>query len=74
MKSDAERTPAAERMARLRRRRRDGLRPISIDIFKHEIDELVARGMLAPENRDSGAEITNALARLLNKVLPRPRR
>ncbi len=71
MQGDAERSPSAERMARLRKRRRQGLRAIRIDVRHTEIDAMVARGLLSPEKRDDGAAISNALGRLLDQVFRR---
>lgn len=74
MKSDAERTPAAERMARLRQRRRKGLRSITVAIRETEIDALIARGLLASEMRESSGAIAYAVGLLLDVVFRSPRR
>ncbi len=69
MTGDAERTPVAERMARLRRRRREGLHPINIDIRQNEIRALVASGLLAAERCDDPRAISGALGRFLDRTL-----
>jgi hypothetical protein len=63
------RSPAAERMARSRQRRRDGLRCITIDLYEREIDGLVARGLLDRNARRDRLEVILALYRFLGQAL-----
>jgi hypothetical protein len=58
-------------MARLRRRR-EGLRPINIDVRKSEIDALVALGLLPSERREDQRAISGALGRFLDRTLGKP--
>jgi hypothetical protein len=66
---DAQRTAGAERMARHRKCRRQGLRSVVVAVRDSEIDALVARKLLAPELRNERSEISWALGLLLDDVL-----
>ena len=54
-------SPAALRMRRHRKRRRDGLRCLTVQLRESEIDVLVFRGMLHPEMRNNQSAILKAL-------------
>ena len=45
------RSPDAERMARHRQRRRNGLRSVTVDLRETEIDRLIQCRLLAPVSR-----------------------
>ena len=52
---------AAERMRRLRARRRNGLRCLRVTLTDTEIDCLVEKGFLKPERRHDHAAIQSAI-------------
>jgi len=54
-------SPAAVRMRRHRKRRRDGLRCLTVQLRESEIDMLVCRALLHPEMRNNEYAIINAL-------------
>ena len=54
-------SPAAARMRRHRKRRRDGLRCLTVELRKTEIDMLVCRALLEPEMRNNKNAIIRAL-------------
>jgi hypothetical protein len=56
-----ESVPAAERMRRLRARRRNGLRSLRVLLHDMEIDSLVDKGFLNPERRQDHAAIQSAI-------------
>jgi len=60
---------SAERMARSRERRRKGLRCVNIEIYEREIDALVRRGRLSPDDRGNLGAIRQALYGFLNNNL-----
>lgn len=62
-------SPAAERMARYRDRRRKKLRCLTIEIREIEIDALVRKGLLSREMSNDRSAVTNALYRLLDQIL-----
>ena len=64
---------AAERMRLYRERRRRGLRCLTIQIRHSEVDALVERGLLAPEQRADRRYTVQALHRLLDLTLGRVR-
>lgn len=68
---DPQRGPAAERMARTRQRRRQGLRCVTLAVRRAEIDDLVARKLLDPEARNDPRKVAWALGLLLDQVLGR---
>jgi hypothetical protein len=51
----------AERMRRLRARRRNGLRSLRVMLHDTEIDCLVTKGFLKPERRQDHAAIQSAI-------------
>lgn len=65
----AKRTPAAERMRRHRRRRRDGLPCLMIELRETEIDVLIKNGLLRPERRDDYDSVQSALYAFLDRAL-----
>ena len=81
MSHDAEMTPiepnatpvtrsaAAERMARHRRRRRDGLQCMIVEIRASEVDELVRRRLLKEETRNDLRAVRAALYGFLDSTL-----
>jgi hypothetical protein len=64
-----QRSPAAERACRYRERRRKKLRVVRVEVFDHEIDRLVSRGLLAPGDRFSTAALKPALEKLIETAL-----
>jgi hypothetical protein len=63
-------SPAAERMRRARRRRRDGMRVIPFEIRDDEIEGLVACRLLAQVSRNNRNSIALALGALLDALPP----
>jgi len=63
------RAGAAQRMARSRERRREGLRFVGIDVFDVQVEHLVRRGLLAEANKNDTAAIGAALERLFDGLL-----
>jgi hypothetical protein len=57
------------RQRRTRQRRRNGLRSIEFDIRRNEVEKLVLRGFLAPDDRDDADAIARALGALLDRVM-----
>ena len=62
-------TPAAARMRRYRRRRRDKFRCLTLELHEAEIDFLVYKGLLPREMRNDVTAIQNALYSLLDQAL-----
>jgi rRNA-processing protein FCF1 len=60
---------AAERMRRLRERRRDGLRCLTIELRETEIDALVCMGLLKIEMRNDANAIIEALYDYFDRTL-----
>jgi hypothetical protein len=54
-------SPAAARMRRHRKLRRDGLRCLTVQLRETEIDVLICKGLLKLETRHSKNAIINAL-------------
>jgi hypothetical protein len=65
----APRPAAAERMRRHRQRRRDGLRCVMIELRETEIDALIRKGLLPPENRHDYGSVQSALYAFLDRDL-----
>jgi hypothetical protein len=61
--------PAAERMRLYRRRRRLGLRPLTLEVRPVEIEALVKRGYLKPHQRDDWSEVQFAVGAFLSDQL-----
>jgi hypothetical protein len=59
----------AQRMARHRRRRKEGLRCLTVLLRETEIDTLIRRGRLAPEGRDNLLAVRKALYGFLDDTL-----
>jgi hypothetical protein len=64
-------SPAAERMRRYRKRRRDRLRCLTIELRETEIDALIRRGLINSETRNDLSAIVNALYAFLDSTLGR---
>jgi len=62
-------TPAAERMRRSRQRRASGLRCFTVELRESEIDRLVRRGLLKPDQRRDHEAVLAALYRFLDATL-----
>jgi hypothetical protein len=62
-------SPAAERMRRHRERRRKEQRCLTIEMHETEIDELVRRGLLKSEMRNSTNAVIQALYTFLDSTL-----
>jgi len=58
-------TPIAERMRSYRRRRRRGLRCVRLQVGRGELDGLVAKGYLAPGDRQDVEAIAVAIDDLI---------
>jgi hypothetical protein len=67
--SDVQRTNAAQRQARYRRRREKGLRCIRFSIRDVEVDQLMQLGLLTLENKDDRKAIASALGRFLDRAM-----
>jgi hypothetical protein len=63
------RSAGAQRMARHRRRRRNGMRCLTIELRKTEIDQLIRRKLLACNSRDDLGAIRRALYDFLEDTL-----
>lgn len=63
------RSPGADRMARHRRRRKNGLRCITVELREAEIDALILRRRLAPESRGDLFAVRKALYGFLDDTL-----
>ena len=66
---DASPSLAAERMRRLRERRRDGMRCLRVELRDTEVDALVRKGLLRPETRHDQNAIADALYTYLERNL-----
>jgi hypothetical protein len=64
--------PAAERMRLYRRRRRLGVRPLTVELPPLTIEALVKRGYLKPHPRDDRNEIQFAVRAFLSDELVTP--
>ena len=62
----ATRTAAAERMRRHRKRRRDGLRCMMIELRETEVDALISKGLLAAENCEDYDSLQSAFYAFLD--------
>jgi hypothetical protein len=65
--STASRSSAA-RTKRLRERRRQGTRCVTVDVNQGELDVLVVRGYLPEEERNSGAAIKKAIEGVISDI------
>ena len=66
---DASPSLAAERMRRLRERRRDGMRCLRVELRDTEVDALVQKGLLKAEARSDQNAIADALYDYLERTL-----
>src|SRR5229473_6848439 len=66
--ADAARSPGAQRMARHRQRRRNGLRSVTVDLRESEIDQLIRCRLLAPASRADPFALRKAIHGLLDQV------
>jgi hypothetical protein len=62
-------SPAAERMRRHRRRKKDGFRCLTIELREREVEALIRRGLLKPETRNSTYDVQMALYAFLEGTL-----
>ena len=62
-------SPAAERMRRHRKRRRNGLRCLRIVLRETEIDTLVRKGFLAHASRHDPVAVRRAVHKFLMRAL-----
>jgi hypothetical protein len=60
----------AQRMARHRQRRKQGMISVRIDVRASERVELVKHGFLAPGSEDDASAVRRAIHRLLDSVFP----
>ena len=63
------RSPKAERMARCRQRRKNGLRCLMIELWEAEVDALIRHRLLGPDDRNNRAAVVQALYRFLDEAL-----
>jgi hypothetical protein len=61
-------SPAAERMRRHRKRRRNGLRSFNVDLRETEIEELIRRGLLNPADRHEANSVVEAFYAFLEQA------
>ena len=62
------RSPAAERMARYRRRRRDRMRCVTVELRESEINQLIRCRLLAPASRADPFALRKAVHGLLDQL------
>jgi hypothetical protein len=67
--TDGAQSPGAVRMVRHRRRRKDGLRCLTIELRETEIDALVRGERLAKDRRGDRTAVTQALYGFLDDML-----
>jgi hypothetical protein len=68
---DSKQSLGAERMRRHRERRRNGLRCFHIDLRETEIEELIRRGLLNPEDRQQANSVVEAFYAFLEQAFSR---
>ena len=68
--NDGQLSPGAQRMRRHRKRRRDGLRCLTIQIRDGEIADLVHKGLLKAEDQSNRAAIVSAFHTYLDSAFP----
>jgi len=64
-------SPGAQRMRHYRERRRRGLRCVTIQVRHSEVDALVTRRLLAPEECANRGALRQAIHRFLDMTLGR---
>jgi hypothetical protein len=62
-------TPAAKRMREYRRRRRRGMRCVTVQVSEADIEALVAKGYLAPSGRAEANAIQEAADMFISDAL-----
>jgi hypothetical protein len=67
--NEANTSSAAERMRRHRKRRRNGLRCLPIEISETDIEGLTLLGLLSAEMRDDLSAVVSALYKHLDRTL-----
>ena len=63
------RSAGAERMARCRQRRRNGMRCLMIELRETEVDALIRHRLLGPDDRNNRAAVKKALYHFLDDAL-----
>ena len=63
------RSPNAERMARCRQRRKNGMRCVMIELREAEVDALIRHRLLGPDDRYNRSSVVQALYRFLDETL-----
>jgi hypothetical protein len=63
------RSPSAERMARCRQRRRNGMRCLTIELREAEVDALIRHRLLGPDDRNNRPAVLQALYHFLDEAL-----
>lgn len=71
-KNQIARNLAAERMRRSRNRRRKGLRCYTLELRVAEIDALVRRGLLLPDEQTNRNAVVKAIYAFFDRTLGRP--
>jgi hypothetical protein len=71
-KSQVARARAAERMRRSRNRRRGDLRCYILELRESEIEALVRRGFLSPDERTNRSAVVKAMYAFLDGAFGRP--
>jgi len=66
------RVGSAARMRRCRARRRAGYRCYLVELHRSEIDALMHRGLLRPDERDDEGAVVDALSQHIEKTLGPP--
>ena len=59
----------AERMARCRQRRKNGMRCVMIELREAEVDALIRHRLLGPDDRNYRPAVLQALYRFLDETL-----
>jgi hypothetical protein len=62
-------SPGAERMRRFRRRRRNGMQPVRVQLGAADIDALIAKGYLNPKRRDAPSAVAEAADGFISDAL-----
>jgi hypothetical protein len=63
------RSPGAQRMARYRKRRRDGIRCYTVLVRDREVEILIRLGLLTAAERNNPNSVVKALHRLFDETL-----
>jgi hypothetical protein len=62
-------SPAAERMRAHRQRKKSGMRCVTIELRKTEIDALISKGFLSADTRNDTSEIIDAIYAYFDREL-----